>query len=156
MQYLHFFALQNDVYLIMLSFLVHKIFMFYIKSALKFRCPTLPPKSKGVIISLSLTGLIPGGRFYWASCMMLRDQVYMMCNLLVCKDCWQPTIWNIWLSGFHLSLTLLQYDVTVPRYPLEYEYCHVLFSMRTYLHRCQPECWLAISDLVVSITVFMT
>jgi hypothetical protein len=39
-----FFLPQNALYFIMLSFLVHKIFMFYIKCALTFKCQAHPPK----------------------------------------------------------------------------------------------------------------
>ena len=38
------FSPQNDVYFIMLSFLVGKIFKFYIKSVPKFKCLALRPK----------------------------------------------------------------------------------------------------------------
>jgi cytochrome c oxidase assembly factor CtaG len=43
---LHFFTpqKQNAVYFTMSSFLFHKIFKFYIKEALKFKCPTPLPK----------------------------------------------------------------------------------------------------------------
>jgi len=37
MHNLHYFSEQNAMYFIMLTFLVHKIFPFYIKGMLKFR-----------------------------------------------------------------------------------------------------------------------
>jgi len=39
-----FFTPQNAVYFTMLSFFFHKIFKFYIKDALKFKCPTPLPE----------------------------------------------------------------------------------------------------------------
>jgi hypothetical protein len=39
------FFSQNAVYFMILSFLVHTIFMFYINHALQFKCP--PPAVKG-------------------------------------------------------------------------------------------------------------
>ena len=35
---------QNVMYFIMLPFLVHKIFIFYINGALKFKCPAPGPE----------------------------------------------------------------------------------------------------------------
>ena len=52
---------------IILSILVHKMFIFYIKDAPKFTCPALPPKGYSVAVSLSVTGLILEGMFQWIS-----------------------------------------------------------------------------------------
>jgi len=40
----HFIPLQNVVYYITLPFLVRKIFTFYIKDVLLFKCPVPGPK----------------------------------------------------------------------------------------------------------------
>jgi hypothetical protein len=38
------FSFQNAVYFIMLTFLVHVLFAFYIQDVLKFKCNTAVPK----------------------------------------------------------------------------------------------------------------
>jgi hypothetical protein len=45
-----FFFLQNAVYVTIVSFLAHIIFIFYIKDALKFKCPTLAVKGLRTVI----------------------------------------------------------------------------------------------------------
>ena len=47
---LSYFIHKNDMYFIVLSFLVHKIFTFYIKSALKFACPNQLPKVSRLLV----------------------------------------------------------------------------------------------------------
>jgi hypothetical protein len=47
---LGFFAPQNATYFIMLSFLIHKILMFYIKNEQKFKRPA--PAAKGLMRSV--------------------------------------------------------------------------------------------------------
>jgi hypothetical protein len=48
LQILRLFSLHIAVYFIMLSFLVHKIFTFYINDALKFKCSALQPVKRRV------------------------------------------------------------------------------------------------------------
>jgi hypothetical protein len=83
------FSLQNTVYFIMLTFLVHVLFIFYIQGVSKFKCKTPVPKGK----------LVPQNMWrYWRGdinrCRYNGGWLYVFSHMLcVTRD---SILWFVW------------------------------------------------------------
>ena len=106
-----FIPLQNVVYFITLSFLVRKIFTFYITDVLLFKCPFTGPKVNQIIRSLTTTS--PAERKFSLYSCDLQQFYYDLRNSVY----WSSWRWSQWPRGLwrkSAASPLLDLRVRIP------------------------------------------